>query len=147
MDKNTSNEVLETVKELREFSKACLNVAAWVESCKAKIMQWENIRENAEMLARQAQHDLDEKRANLQLELQRLPNELAPLRNKIAQEQNDAQRLMGEAVLARKEANALLEKVKAINSEVNKEEAVTASDVVAVQAKRPGRPRKESVTK
>lgn len=140
MDKNTSNEILETVKELKEFSKVCLNVAAWVEGVKAKIMQWENIRENAEMLARQAQADLEAKQAEAMAELHRLPNELAPLRNKIAQQERDANRIMAEATLRLKEAGAVLEQARA---KAATSEPVTASEVVAAEKRSPGRPKKE----
>lgn len=146
MDKKVSDEIMETVKELREFSKVCLNVAAWVEGVKAKIMQWDNVRENAEMLARQAQADLEDKQANLQMELQRLPNELAPLRNKIAQQERDANRLMSDAVLKSKEAAVLLEKARALHADVKSEpkaESVAAPKAAEAAPKRRGRPKAE----
>lgn len=131
MDKATHEAMSTTVKELRDWAGFSLKLAEKVEQIRGQIVNWENRRENAESLARQAQLDLETKQAELLMELHRLPNELAPLKNKIAQQERDANRLMSEAMLAKKEAATLLEKAKAVNEAAEPEK------------RGPGRPRKE----
>ena len=144
MDKGTHEEMNTKIKELKDFATACTNLATRIEAIKAKTIQWENRLENAEMLARQAQADLEQKQATLMMELNRLPQELAPLRNKIAQQDKESNNLLTKAMADKKEAAALLAQAKAISEETRK--ASTTVETNAEAEKRgPGRPKKEPV--
>ena len=134
MEKKTHEEINATIKELKDWATVSLNLAQKVEQIRGAIVNWENRRENAELLAKQAQADLETKQSELLLELHRLPNELAPLRNKIAQQEQDANKIMTEAMLMKKEASSLLELAKANQKPPQEEEK-----------RGPGRPKKEAV--
>jgi len=142
MEKAMHDEMSTTIKELRDWAGFSLKLAEKVEQIRGQIVAWENRRENAELLARNAQADLEAKQSELLVALQRLPNELAPLKNKIAQQERDAAKLMTEAMLAKKEAASLLEIAKARALP----EYLKQPEQPATEEKRgPGRPKKEPV--
>lgn len=102
------------MKEFREFSKVSLALADKVQAIKSKIVAWDNERENAELLTKKAQQELEGARAELQIQMNRLPHELAPLRNKIMEQERNAASLLAEAQAARQEAQAAKDKAEAL---------------------------------
>ena len=123
---------METViRELRDFSRVSLHLVDKIAQIKAKIVEWDNQRENAEMLARQAQNELEGARAEMQIQMNRLPHELAPLRNKILEQERSAAVMFADAQAARQEAQNAREKADALLAQAQR---LTGS--VAVEEKK-----------
>ena len=144
MEKQKYDEMRTTIKELKDFAVVAAKLAGKLESIFSNTVRWQNELENAQLLAQQERASVESIKAETLIALNRLPHELAPLRNKIAEQDRQANTLMTEAMRKNKEAQERLDKASALLSHA---EQTTASEVPAVSSEKrgPGRPKKEAV--
>lgn len=107
-------EMQTTIKELKEFAVVSTKLADKIAHIYSKTVEWHNICENAQLLAKAEKETLEQVKADMMIALNRLPHELAPLKNRIAEQERQASALMTEAMAAKKEAKEQLARANAL---------------------------------